>query len=46
MANPNAGIEINKMGVMTVNSADTIVRVDRIDDAFESMNGLLLVLTL
>ena len=46
MANPNAGIETNKMGVMIVNMADTSVKVDKIDDAFESMNGLLLVLTL
>ena len=46
MANPNAGIETNKIGVMTVNIDDTSVRVVKIDDALESMNGLLLVLTL
>ena len=46
MANPNVGIETNKIGVMIVNIADTSVRVVKIDDAFESMNGLLLVLTL
>ena len=46
MANPNAGIETNKIGVMIVNIADTSVSVVKIDDALESMNGLLLVLTL
>ena len=46
MANPNVGIETNKIGVIIVNIADTNVRFDKTDDALESMNGLLLVLTL
>ena len=46
MVNPNAGIETNKIGVMIVNNDDTSVKLDKIDDALESINGLLLVLTL